>query len=161
MWRQGACVISKHQNKFKKDKGIFLLPTLADIWWLIKFQIYWKILQSSICSRNVWRHVILISGCDEKLFSTLETGTRISFFQSHVREENENFFLSISYFETRTRACFQSREREFLFSISGFETRTRIEIKTILTRIFGNYIYCLFIDWYFQKRLLISQDFLK
>ena len=35
-----------------------------------------------------------------------ETGTRISFFQSHVRDENENFFLPISCFETRTRISF-------------------------------------------------------
>ena len=34
----------------------------------------------------------------------------------------------------------------FFFSISGFETRTRIEIETILARIFKNYIYCSFID---------------
>ena len=29
---------------------------------------------------------------DEKPISILETGTRISFFQSHVRDENENLF---------------------------------------------------------------------
>ena len=43
--------------------------------------------------------------CDEKPISILETGTRISFFQSHVRDGNENFSLSIS--------C-SRREREFL-----------------------------------------------
>ena len=42
--------------------------------------------------------------CDEKPISILET--RISFLQSHVRDENENFFLSISCFETRTRISF-------------------------------------------------------
>ena len=46
------------------------------------------------------------AGCDEKPISILETGTRISFFQSHVRDENEIFFLSISCFETRTRISF-------------------------------------------------------
>ena len=35
----------------------------------------------------------VIAVCDEKPISILETGTRISFFQSHVRDENENFFL--------------------------------------------------------------------
>ena len=44
--------------------------------------------------------------CDEKPILILETGTRISFFQSHVRDGNENFSLSIS--------C-SRREREFLF----------------------------------------------
>ena len=39
--------------------------------------------------------------CDEKPISILETGTRISFFQSHFRDEKGNFFLSISCFETR------------------------------------------------------------
>ena len=43
------------------------------------------------------------AGCGEKPISILETGTRISFFQSHVRDGNENFLLSISCFETRTR----------------------------------------------------------
>ena len=66
-----------------------------------------------------------IAECDEKPISILETGTRIPFFQSHVRDENENLFF---------------------FSISGFETRTRIEIETILARIFENYIYRSFID---------------
>ena len=43
---------------------------------------------------------------DEKRISILETGTQISFFQSHVRDENENFFLSILCFQTRTRISF-------------------------------------------------------
>ena len=43
------------------------------------------------------------SVCDEKPNSILETRTRISFFQSHVWDENENFFLSISCFEASTR----------------------------------------------------------
>ena len=104
--------------------------------------------------------------CDEKPFSILETGTRIAFFWSRVRDENENFFLSFSCFETRTRISFSQsrasrREREFLFSISDIETRTRIEIETILARIFGNYIYCLFIDRYFQKKTVIFSKFIK
>ena len=50
--------------------------------------------------------------CDEKPISILETRTRISFFQSHVRDEKENFFLSISCFETRTRIFFNLRHRD-------------------------------------------------
>ena len=81
------------------------------------------------------------------------------------RQERE--FLSFNLmFETRMRISFSQsrasrRERELICSISGFETRTRIEIKTILTRIFGNYIYCLFIDCYFQKRAVNFSKFLK
>ena len=72
--------------------------------------------------------VILTTECDEKPISILETGTRISVFQSHVRDMNENFFLSIS--------C--------------FETRTRIEIGIILARIFWE-LHSLLVYWYFQK----------
>ena len=102
---------------------------------------------------------------------------REAYFNS--RDGNENFFLSIScsrrereflsfnlMFETGTRISFSQsrasrREREFHFSISGFETRTRIEIETILARIFGNYIYCLLNDRYFQKKAVIFSKFLK
>ena len=101
-------------------------------------------------------------------WSTQSSVWREAYFNS--RDGNENFFLSIScsrrereflsfnlMFETGTRISFSQsrasrREREFHFSISGFETRTRIEIETILARIFGNYIFCFFIDWYFQKK---------
>ena len=48
----------------------------------------------------------LMAECGEKPISILETGPRISFFQSHVRDKNENFFLSISCFEMRTRISF-------------------------------------------------------
>ena len=75
---------------------------------------------------------------------------RESYFNS--RDGNENFFLLIS--------C-SRQEREFHLSISGFETRTRIEIETILARIFGNSIYCLFIDSYFQKKAVNFSKFLK
>ena len=87
-----------------------------------------------------------------------------SLFQFSRRERE---FLSFNLmFETRTRISFSQsrasrREREFLFSISGFETRTRIEIETILARIFGNYIYCLFNDRYFQKKSCFFSKFLK
>ena len=38
-----------------------------------------------------WPHGIRYTpGCDEKPISILETGTRISFSQSHVRDENKN-----------------------------------------------------------------------
>ena len=102
---------------------------------------------------------------------------REAYFNS--RDGNENFFLSIScsrrereflsfnlMFETGTRISFSQsrasrREREFHLSISGFETRTRIEIETILARIFGNYIFCFFIDWYFQKKAGYFSKFLE
>ena len=51
-------------------------------------------------------HIGIAPVCDEKPISILETGTRISFFQSHVRDGNENFFPSISCFKTRTRISF-------------------------------------------------------
>ena len=87
-----------------------------------------------------------------------------SLFQFSRRERE---FLSFNLmFETGTRISFSQsrasrREREFLLSISDIETRTRIEIETILARIFGNYIYCLFIDRYFQKKAVIFSKFLK
>ena len=87
--------------------------------------------------------------CDEKPISILETGTRISFFQSHVRDGNENFSLLISCSRWEREFIFLNlvlRDENFIFLISGFETRTRIEIETILARIFGNYIVCFFID---------------
>ena len=115
-----------------------------------------------------------VAVCDDKTFSILETGTRISFFQSHVRDGNENFSLSIScsrrereflflnlvfrdknnnFFQSHalnknfflSGPCFETRMGIF-HSIPGFETRTRIEIETILARIFENYIYRSFID---------------
>ena len=80
----------------------------------------------------------------ERLISTFETRSRLSLFQSHasrrdreflsfslmLRDEIENFFLSVSCFETRSRiSVFQSRAsrqaREFVHLISGFETRPR------------------------------------
>ena len=60
-----------------------------------------------------------------------ETGSRISFFQSHAsRRDREFLFFSISCLETRSRiSFFQSRAlrgaREFVHLISGFETRVR------------------------------------
>ena len=87
-----------------------------------------------------------------------------SLFQFSRRER---VFLSFNLmFETGTRISFSQsrasrREREFHLSISGFETRTRIEIETILARIFGIYIYCLFIDWYFQKTAVNFSKFLE
>ena len=68
---------------------------------------------------------------NESPVSTFETGSRISVFQSRVRDGIENFFLPVSRFETRSRfSFFQSRAsrraREFFLSISCFETSTRI-----------------------------------
>ena len=94
----------------------------------------------------------------ERPFSTLETRSRTSSFQSHasrrdreflpfslmLRDEIENFCLSVSCFETRMRIwsynlmfrdeseifSHQSRasrrEREFLLSVSFFETRISV-----------------------------------
>ena len=50
--------------------------------------------------------VDLVPVWDEKPISILETGMRISFFQSHIQDGNENFFPLISCFETRTRISF-------------------------------------------------------
>ena len=38
--------------------------------------------------------------------SILEAGTEISFFQSHVRDRNGNFFLSILCYKTRMKISF-------------------------------------------------------
>jgi hypothetical protein len=47
---------------------------------------------------------------NESPVSTFETGSRISVFQSRVRDGIENFFLPVSRFETRSRfSFFQSR----------------------------------------------------
>ena len=72
-----------------------------------------------------------------------ETGSRISFFQSHasrrdrdflsfnlvLRDEHENFFLSISCFETSTRIFpsnirLRDESEKFCHFVSVFETRT-------------------------------------
>ena len=72
-----------------------------------------------------------------------ETGSRISFFQSHasrrdrdflsfnlvLRDEHENFFLSISCFETSTRIFppnlrLRDESEKFCHLVSVFETRT-------------------------------------
>ena len=64
--------------------------------------------------------IMRISEHSERPFSTLETRSRISSFQSHasrqdreflpfslrLRDEIENFFLSVSGFETRSRISF-------------------------------------------------------
>ena len=88
-----------------------------------------------------WFSGIYVSVCDENPFSILETGTRIALFWSRVRDENENFFFSISCFERRMRIFFfnlilrdengnfffksraSRREREILF----FNLRLRDE----------------------------------
>ena len=77
----------------------------------------------------------------------------------------EREFLSFNLmFKTGTRISFPqylTSRRVFHFSISGFETRSKIEIETIFARIFGNYIFCLFIDRYFQKKTVIFSKFLR
>ena len=103
----------------------------------------------------------------EMHFSTLETRSRISSFQSHasrrereflsfslvLRDEIENFCLSVSCFETRSRiSVFRSRasrrDREFLsfdlvlrdkienffLSVSYFETRARFSVFILVIR---------------------------
>ena len=108
----------------------------------------------------------LMAEHSEKPFSTLETRSRTSSFQSHasrrdreflpfslmLRDEIENFCLSVSCFETRMRIwsynlmfrdeseifSHQSRasrrEREFLLSVSCIETRTRIFTFSLILR---------------------------
>ena len=95
----------------------------------------------------------------------MRQGVTRSLFQFWRRKRD---FLSFNLmFETRkwifslSQSRASRRKREFLFSILGFETRTRIEIDTILARIFWIYIYCLFIDWYFQKKAGNFSKFLK
>ena len=79
-------------------------------------------------------HLLMCLQCtpvsNESPVSTFETGSRISVFQSRVRDGIENFFLPVSCLETRSRfSFFQShasrRAREFFHLISGFETRAR------------------------------------
>ena len=112
----------------------------------------------SLYSQRLWRAGGL------NFFSGKRQGVTRSLFQFSRRDRE---FLSFNLmFETRMRISFSQsrasrREREFLFSILGFETRTRIEIDTILGRIFWIYIYCLFIDWYFQRKAGDFSKFLK
>ena len=89
----------------------------------------------------------------ERPFSTLETRSRISSFQSHasrqdreflslnlvLRDENENFF----YQSQTSRRERESRLRQFSREFSGI-----------------TFIACLLTD-IFKKRLLFSQNFLK
>ena len=76
----------------------------------------------------------------------------ISFFQSRAsRREQECLSLNL---------VLREESENFCLSVFCFQTRTGIEIKTILARIFENEICYLFLDWYFQKRLLMYQIFL-
>ena len=109
---------------------------------------------------------LLVAEHSERPFSTLETRSRISSCQPHasrrdwefppfslmLRDEIENFCLSVSCFETRMRIwsynlmfrdeseifSHQSRasrrEREFLLSVSCIETRTRIFTFSLILR---------------------------
>ena len=86
----------------------------------------------------------------EMHFSTLETRSRISSFQSHasrrdreflsfglvLRDANENFSYNL-VFRGENENCFyhsraSRREREFLLSISRFETRMRISVFSLM-----------------------------
>ena len=117
--------------------------------------------QNDINDDNAREAISYQIGCFFYTLCKRQSVTR-SLFQISRRTRE---FLSFNLmFETRTRISFsQSRAsgREFLFSISDIETRTRIELETILARIFGNYIFCLFIDRYFQKKTVIFSKFLK
>ena len=74
-----------------------------------------------------------------RLISTFETKTRSFFFQSGVRDKNENFFCSIS----------------------GYEMKTRIKIERILKRISKTVFFARLQTDIFRKRLFIFQCFLK
>ena len=59
---------------------------------------------------------------NESPVSTFETGSRISVFQSRVRDGIENFFLPVSRFETRSRfSFFQSQffSKSWVSRLSG------------------------------------------
>ena len=110
-----------------------------------------KIDRKVLCCK-FWKfetHVVILNHNYECISFSCEAEMPRSLFQFSRRER---VFLSFNLmFETGTRISFPQshasrREREFHFSILGFDTRTRIENETILARIFGNYIYCLFID---------------
>merc|ERR1712243_336554 len=60
-------------------------------------------------------------------------------FSLMLRDEIENFFPSVSCFETRSRISSlrshaSRRDREFLSSLSCFETRSRISVFTLVLR---------------------------
>ena len=82
----------------------------------------WKLPFISIQSLELPRLIYFVSEHSERPFSTLETRSRTSSFHSRalrrdreflpfslrLRDEIENFFLLISWFETRTRISFMN-----------------------------------------------------
>ena len=76
-----------------------------EFWWLIfSILVIWVQFQLTI------RRFTTRTVSNESPVSTFETGSRISVFQSRVRDGIENFFLPVSRFETRSRfSFFQSR----------------------------------------------------
>ena len=86
----------------------------------------------------------------ERPFSTLDTRSRISSFQSCasgrdreflsfglvLRDANENFSYNLVFRGENENCFYQSRasrrEREFLLSISRFETRMRISVFSLM-----------------------------
>ena len=70
---------------------------------------------------------MVLSVSNKKPILTFETKMWISVF----RDKKENSFLSVSYFETRTRICslnlgLWDKNEKFCHSISGIQMRTRI-----------------------------------
>ena len=90
--------------------GLFMQPvgfkTICTTWIMDNVDVGIRTARDVGCSDNIICPCPHPPMCDEKPISILETRTRISFFQSHVRDETENFFLSIKCFKTRMRISF-------------------------------------------------------
>ena len=158
-----------------------LKPLLAKFWYLIEFEITIRLLnnfsrnlasskflknppkRSKLClphsrhptlacsppeqgEKEAQAYFIMDTVSNERPISSFENRTRILLFQSLILRREQEFWIHASCFETR-----------IFHLISDFETRTRYKIKIILPTIFDNDIFCLSLDWYFQKRLLISK----
>ena len=88
--------------------------------------------QRSVDARNTPEH-------SERPFSTLETRSRTSSFQSHAsRRDREFLSLGLVLRDENENLILQShvsrRERDFFSSVSCFETRTRIFTFSLMHR---------------------------
>ena len=80
------------------------------------------------------------------------------------RDGNENFFLSISCSRREflsLNLVLQDENENFFFQPQASRQERESSFETILARIFGNYICCLFFDWYFHKKAANFSKFLK
>ena len=78
-------------------------------------------------ANHTWHFFLVLSVSNKKPILTFETKMWISVF----RDKKENSFLSVSYFETRTRICslnlgLWDKNEKFCHSIWGIQMRTRI-----------------------------------